>query len=788
MDNKHISNTTEKNVVSHATINYDYSEEVFNAIINNIKAENVSLFHDKSSDSEDATSIVYPPSSPSTALPIISYENNSIDENTIKTYKNKNIARVNPLKLKRTLKNIPYFRNREKSSRKSCTKNVLLDKYIISDSDGSSDSIILSDSGSLSDSEIIVRNTNNLLDSEIFSETDSEEIFPVYEIKETDYLIIGPDDDLNLDSNCEFVKSELEINPNREIEMGCKFVSDSEKSLNGKILLNSENILDSVKDSNCEMVPDAETKSDSDEQFHINTSVNEEEFNNNKLSTFKIVSNVQNGSDHEILLDGDKVVEIASWSEKGKIKYKIISDDEIKPEGNKGFTCIIISDNDDEFHNKVFSTYKINVLKGSDNKILLDGEKVKIVSNSEDRKVKYEIEASDNKISNKCIVIFDNEKEFIYKNLSTFKIVSNVKKESDCEMLLDGDKVYEIVSESQNEKIKYIIVSKDEIESSANPRLGSQCTIISNNKNKLNNKKSTFKILVKNVQKRSHSLLLDDEKSHEIFSQGVNEEVFNKSYKKVSDIKINLNINNGSQLQIKHSLNSFPCLELTVYEDADAEQEYFKEFYSAIKNYFQNTENQSLKELYSQIGNDADMLLYLMETFRMFYNEELVASETADEFSKAYLKEQKTNLYNCFGDPKDSINASKPFIHPSSHLHQYSKRLSSNIEPLTIKDITTTTSTSTRSNTITSPKNNVALSKCVGSTQLNNMRTSKLLPLCNPVKLRFIPYLSNDNQTFPPSFVQHQTQICNFQLPVAINKKAVSKSKILLPQICKLKK
>jgi len=33
--------------------------------------------------------------------------------------------------------------------------------------------------------------------------------------------------------------------------------------------------------------------------------------------------------------------------------------------------------------------------------------------------------------------------------------------------------------------------------------------------------------------------------------------------------------------------------------------------------YFQNTKSESLKDLYCQIGNDADMLLYLMENLRM---------------------------------------------------------------------------------------------------------------------------------------------------------------------------
>lgn len=582
--------------------------------------------------------------------------------------------------------------------------------------------------------------------------------------------MIGSDDDLSLDSNCEF-----KINPDREIKMSCKFVSDSEKSLDGKIILNS------VKESNCEMVPDAETKSDSNEQSHINTSITEEEFNNNKLSTFKIVSNVQNRSDHEILLDSDKVLETASWSEKGMINYKIMSVDEIKPSGYKGFTCIIISDNDDEFHNIKLHTYQINVQRGSNSKIILDGENVNI--ETENREVNYEIGPFENKKSNKCIIIFDDENDFINNNLSTFKIVSNVKKESDCEMMLDGHKVYEIDSESQNEKIKYIILSKYEIKSSAQP---SSSIMLSNNESKFNNKKSTLNILVKNVQKGSQ-----------------NEEIQN--YEKVSDVKFTSNgkiilsdslglktldnnntINNDSQLQIRHSLNSFPCLELTVNQDGDAKQdtnqEDLKKIYSAIKYYFENIENQSLKGLYSQIGNDEDMLLYLLENYRMFYNEELVVSKTADKFSKDYLKEQKTALFNCFGDPKDSINASKPFIHPSSHLHQYSKRSSPYIEPLVIKDITNTTSASTRSITSASPKKIVALNSVKSKF---NIRTSKLLPLCSSIKSRPILYLSDDNQTFSHLFV---TKSYNFQLPIAVKKKTDNKSKVLSPQTLKLKK
>jgi len=50
-------------------------------------------------------------------------------------------------------------------------------------------------------------------------------------------------------------------------------------------------------------------------------------------------------------------------------------------------------------------------------------------------------------------------------------------------MLLDGEKVYDIGSEIENGKIKYMI-TKDEIKSSDNK--GSQRTIISDNEEKVN--------------------------------------------------------------------------------------------------------------------------------------------------------------------------------------------------------------------------------------------------------------------------------------------------------------
>ena len=120
-------------------------------------------------------------------------------------------------------------------------------------------------------------------DDDLSSDSDCElERKPDHEIGETDYKVIDSGFDLSLDSDCE-LKRKLD----HEMEMDCTFVSDREKSLGGKIILNGENILenctihlDDVKDSNLEIVPDAETETDIDEQSHINISVTEEEFNN----------------------------------------------------------------------------------------------------------------------------------------------------------------------------------------------------------------------------------------------------------------------------------------------------------------------------------------------------------------------------------------------------------------------------------------------------------------------------------------------------------------------------
>ncbi|XP_060856875.1 uncharacterized protein LOC132934570 [Metopolophium dirhodum] len=377
-------------------------------------------------------------------------------------------------------------------------------------------------------------NENNIFYEKNSTDDDSAKS---YKNKNTDHSCINPQSSSNMTYNCKNkyssnsdtsdsgkfseVSSEeiLTDSQKEDMKMDCKFVSDSEKSIDGKIILNDQNILekyttnlDSVKDSNFEMVLDAKSDSDSDGKSNINISVTEEF--NKKLSTFKIVSNVQKGLDHEILLDGDKVFETASWSEKGTIKYKIIYDYEIKPSSNQGSTCIIISDNDKKFNNKVFSTYKINVQKGSDSQILLDGEMVKILSESENRKAIYEIDPSLNERSIYKTASWSEKGTIKYKNISDDEIkpLGNqgstciiIFDKSDCEMLLNCEKVYDIESDSEN---------------------------------------------VKNFQKGSHSALMDGEKSSEMLPENENGRIKcmiaseieeELHYKKVLDIKTTSN-------------------------------------------------------------------------------------------------------------------------------------------------------------------------------------------------------------------------------------------------------
>lgn len=678
----------------------------------------------------------------------------------IKTYgSNPSCSSSSSLQFQYVFKNNSTWKEPIKSSIKKVI-NVPLD---LSDTESVPETITLSESENLIDSEIRVSDTD-----ESFSDSNNDEILSYVDEVETDFMIVGTEEDLDSDNDCEIITDP-------EIETNYKFVSDSENSVDVEFISNDKNVfgcttlLDSAKDLNCDIMSDGVKKSRC-----IIVSDTKEKFNSKKISTFKVI---KTGSDSEILMNHAKIIETYIKTVNGKVNYIVAFDNEIKPSGDKVSTCIVISDNTTGFNNKKLSTYKINVEKGSDCKIFLDGERVKIISEKDNKNVivfNGEIEHSNNK-EFKCLIISDSVKEYTNKNISTFKIVSKVQKNPACE-ILNGNEIFGI--ECGNRKIKYMILS-DESNSDEQSQY-----MISDGEDFNNKKLSAFKIMKKNIQKGSDSVLLGGEKSHKILpysengrikcmiapdgeiesvsdEQSDNEEEFNA--KKISDTVITSNstiqfddnnsINNSkinsdkrsSQLQIK-SGHSFPYLELTANENRDHGAEKNKEltddfqpYLAAITYYFENS-HPSLKELYIRLNcNAMDMLLYLLENLRMVYNGELLISETADEFSMKYLTEQKTILNNYFGNPKDSINASKPFIHPSSHLHQYSKRLSPDVWPLINKDITITTGSPVQNN--------------------NNIKLMKL------------------NYSFASNVQTQFSAYSNIQFPVAIKKKTVFKNK-----------
>lgn len=328
-----------------------------------------------------------------------------------------------------------------------------------------------------------------------------------------------------------------------------------------------------------------------------------------------------------------------------------------------------------------------------------------------------------------------------------------------------------VISENENNVIDSMIISYDEIKLSFSDKK-SQCTIRSDNKEKFNNMKIS-----------DITSMLDR-------NNIVNSQVLKP-----------LSINNSRN---QSSFFEFPCLQLTgdhSFNDVlpDDLHEYFEDICEAIRFFFNNVEDQSLKTLYSIIGNETDMLLYLMENLRMLYNEELTLSDTACPSDENYYIEQMETLYNHYGDPKFNINASKPFIHPSSRLHQYSKRLSPTVEPLKITDITSTSTSVQNSSNVsyTSPKDtatDISVSKIKNRytpykakqsfplfNPLSNSRnivsrSSKTGTICTkPLLSNIIPYSPNDKSTLTPS-IPHQTQVV--QLPFIVQKRTRDNNKV----------
>lgn len=408
-------------------------------------------------------------------------------------------------------------------------------------------------------------------------------------------------------------------------------------------------------------------------------------------------------------------------------------------------------------------------------------------------------------------------------NLKEIKwtIVDDVKKserviESHGEVELpSGDEEFHciIMSENRSNMVDSLILYDDEIEQSSGDE-ESQTMVISENENNIIDSRiiSYDEIKRSSSDKKSQCVIISD-----------NEEVFNNmnisNIISMSDINKMVNsqalkpssINNS---RFKSGFFEFPCLQLTgdhsfndVLPDVlpDELHEYFEDICEAIRFFFNDVEDQSLKTLYSVIGNETDMLLYLMENLRMLYNGELILSGTACPSDQNYYTEQMETLYNHYGDPKFNINASKPLILPSSRLHQYSKRLSPTVEPLKIIDITSTsTSVQNSSNVLfTSPKDtatDISVSKiknrctpCKAKQSfplfnpLSNSRnivpanivprSSKTRTICTkPLLSNIIPYSPNDKSTLTPS-IPHQTQI-KVQLPSVVLKRKRDNTKV----------
>ncbi|CAH1735953.1 unnamed protein product [Aphis gossypii] len=624
---------------------------------------------------------------------------------------------------------------------------------------------ISSESITLSDSEYIEPNTDVSLDCEVFSDTDSEfsSFTPNINSPETDFIIVSDENDLDSDDD-DIVDTEDLNNDIVDTEDLNNDIVNTE-DLNNDIVdtedLNND-IVD-TEDLNNDIVDTEDLNNDIVDTEDLNNDiVDTEDLNNDIVNTENLNNDIVNTEDlnNDIVNTEDLNNDIVNTED---LNNDIVDTEDLNDD--------IV--NTEDLNNDIVDTENLN------NDIVDTEEFNNDIVDTDD----FETAISENILNTTNRL--NQLKEINWTIVDDVKKSEHVIEESHGKVELpSGDEESHciMISENRSNIINSLIVSDNEIEQSSGDE-ESQTMDISENENNI-----------------------------------IDSMVISYDETKISDIIPMLNRNNviNSQalqpLSINNSRNKsgffeFPYLQLTgnnSFNDfspdvlPDELHEYFEDICEGIRFFMNNVEDQSFKNLCSVIGNETEMLLYLMENLRMLYRGELILSDTACPSDQNYYTEQMETLYNHYGVPELNINASKPFIHSSSRLHQYSKRLSPTVEPLKITDITfTSTSVQNSSNVSYTPPKDTATDISVSkiTNRYTPYKAKKSFPLMNPLsnsrnivsrssKTRtpctklllsnVIPYSPNDKST---SSTPHQTQI-KVQLPFAVQKRKRDNTKV----------
>lgn len=145
--------------------------------------------------------------------------------------------------------------------------------------------------------------------------------------------------------------------------------------------------------------------------------------------------------------------------------------------------------------------------------------------------------------------------------------------------------------------------------------------------------------------------------------------------------------------------------------------------------------NQHIFEnLQTRFKNESDMVMYLMENYRMLYSGELVLSENANPHVSDCIQYHMDRLYQLYGDPNMTDAATVSFINPPSqnkelsltrnHIYNFTSSNcnlnQSNVQISTRKDVTTTTSTTRTPITVSKISNIPSNSIVITEDELSN--------------------------------------------------------------------